>query len=230
MLARFIEGFGSRTADEWETALADPARRRGQVQHAGRVAGSRAGARRRARARGGRSGAGAGAVGRPGRADRGRVRRAAARPPARGGAGRARRPPHHRPLQLLGRSPGGPPAGRARGRRRQGGAARGRGCVPADAGAAQHLRRRQPVEAGPRLRPQDRRGPGPAARPRGRVRRRRRERDGGRVGAPRARRGAVACGQPVAGVRPGQGVRRERGRWRRGPPSTTSCRRRRGWR
>ena len=105
-------------------------------------------------------GARAGAVGRPAGADRRRVRRTAARPPARRGAGRARRPPHRRPLLLLGRTPGVTPAGRARRRRREGGAARRRGRVPDDAGAAQHLCRRQPVEAGDRPRPQDPRGPG----------------------------------------------------------------------
>ena len=87
MLARFIEGFGSRTADEWETALASQPAGGGKVQHAGRVARSRPGARRRARGRGGGSGTGAGAVGRPGGADRGHVRRAASRA---AGTGRSR--------------------------------------------------------------------------------------------------------------------------------------------
>ena len=115
-------------------------------------------------------------------------------------------------------------------RRREGGAAGRRGRVPADAGAAEHLRGREPVEAGPRPRPQDRRGPGPAARPRRRVRRRRRERHGGRVGAPGSRRGAVACRQPGAGVRPGQGLRRDGAAGVPARASTTSSRRRRGWR
>ena len=113
--------------------------------------------------------------------------RAAARPPARLGARRARRPPHGRPLQLLGRTPGGAPAGRARGRRGEGGAARRRGRVPAHARAAQHLRGRNRSKRGLVLDLQDGRGPGPAARPRGRVRRRGRERDGGRLGASGAR-------------------------------------------
>ena len=51
MLARFIQGFGSKTADEWETALLDSTRRRRQVQFARRVAGQRAGPRRPPRRR-----------------------------------------------------------------------------------------------------------------------------------------------------------------------------------
>ncbi len=166
----------------------------------------------------------------PTRADRGRARRAEARPPARRRAGRARWAPHRRPLQFLGRAAGVAPAGRARGRRREGGAAGRRGRVPDDAGPAQHLRRRQPLQAGAGARPQGADRPGPAARPGGRVRRRGRERGGRRVGAARARRGGAAGGQPGAGLRPGQGLRLGRAAGQPGPRSTTWCRRRRGWR
>ena len=173
-----------------------------QVQHVGRVARARTGPHRGA---GGRDGSGA--VGRTSGAHRDGSGGTTVRPPARLGAGRARRPPHRGPLELLGRAAGGAPAGRARGRRREGGAARRRGRVPAHAGVAQHLCRREPVQAWARPRPQGRRGPGPTARPGCRIGCRGRERDGGRLGAPRAGRSAAAGGEPLARLRQGQGLR-----------------------
>ena len=168
--------------------------RRRQVQHPGRVAGPRAGPH------GGRGGtAGTYRVAPGGQKRSGR--RHGSEHGALGG---------HRIVDLSSfwaGPAGGTPAGRARGRRREGGAARRRGRVPAHAGAAQHLRGREPVQAGARPRPQDRGGPGPAARPGGGVRRRGRERDGGGVGAPRPGRGAAAGGQPFTRLRPGQGLR-----------------------
>ncbi len=171
-----------------------------------------------------------GAAGRPARTDRRRRRRAAARPPARRGAGRARRPPHRRPLLLLGRTAGVTAAGRARRRRREGGAARRRGRIPDDAGAAQHLCRRQSLEARDRARPQDPRGPGAAARPRGGVRRRGRERHGGCVGAARPGRGRAARRSILRSSTRGPRASGWRGRWPAALPSTTSFRRRPGWR
>ena len=206
-LAEVTAAFASRTADEWEAALLEsPA----AVAKCNTLAEWLDSEQARANDAGGRDGrprAGAGAVAGPARADRGRARRAEARPPARRRAGGARWAPHRRPVQLLGRAPGVAPAGRARGRRGEGGAAGRRGRVPDDAGPAQHLRRRQSVQAGAGARPQGTDRPGPAARPGGRVRRRGRERGGRRVGAARARRGGAAGGQPGAGLRPGQGLR-----------------------
>ena len=85
-----------------------------------------------------------------------------ARTPARRGAGRAGRAPHRRPLELLGRPAGLAPPGRTRRGRREGGAARRRGRVPDDAGPAQHLRGRQPLQARARPRSEGRGRPGPS--------------------------------------------------------------------
>ena len=76
-----------------------------------------------------------------------------------------------------------PPAGRARRRGGEGRAAGRRRRVPTDAGAPQHLRRRQPIQARDHPRPARRRRPSPPARSRRRGRRGGRERGRRDVGA-----------------------------------------------
>ncbi len=147
-----------KSADQWEAGAAarHPRRSPSATPWPSGSATTRRGPTSLRRVR--RPGARIGAAGRSARADwcrRDRRRRRSGFRRHGGEQGALGRPPRRRPLELLGRSAGGAAVGRAGRRRREGGAARRRGRVPDDAGAAQHLCRRQSVEARARPRSQD---------------------------------------------------------------------------
>ena len=192
---------------------AGPARDAGggvEVQHDRGVARPRAVTRQRALRRHRRARARNRAARRPARPGAHRRSGPGRAPPSRLGGRRPRRAPRRRHVELLGRPARGAAAGRARRGRGQGGAAGWRGCVPADAGAAEHLRRRQPLQARDDARPARRRGPRPPARP-GRARPTSSSRTPWRGRGSASGSARSTCrGQPGRGPRPREGVRAAR--------------------